>query len=88
MRAVEDMKSRLYSLFGARARDIRTSLMMTRASIFIVSYILSIIIGGILSYFVLSMGGFFSFSLSDYLMIAGVIGIMYTVLVFLLRPKK
>jgi putative ABC transport system permease protein len=85
MRGVEDMKSRLYSLFGARARDIRTSLMMTRASIFIVSYILSIIIGGILSYFVLSMGGFFSFSLSNYLMIVGVTGVVYVVMMVGMR---
>ena len=88
MRTVEDMKTRLYSLFGALPASIRISITGTRAMIFIVSYILSVIIGGVLSYLVLSGGGFFSFSLISYLMIAGVTGVVYTVLVFLLRPKK
>jgi hypothetical protein len=53
--------------------------------IFIVSYILSIVIGGILSYVVLSVGGFFSFSLPDFLMIAGVVGIGYVVMIVGMR---
>lgn len=85
MRGVEDMKSRLYALFGAGKRDIRTSLMGTRVTIFIVSYILSVIIGGILSYTILSMGGFFSFSLMSYLMIAGVTGVVYVVMMVGMR---
>ena len=44
MRTVEDMKTRLYSLFGALPASIRTSLTGTRATIFVVSYILSVII--------------------------------------------
>ena len=64
------MKSRLYTLFGASRQDIRTSLSLTRSTIFIVSYVLSVIIGGVLSYGILSVGGFFQFSLRDYLMIA------------------
>ncbi len=77
MRTVEDMKTRLYGLFGALPAGIRTSLTGTRATIFIVSYILSVIIGGVLSYLVLSVGGFFSFSLVSYLMIVGVTGVAY-----------
>ncbi len=88
MRTVEDMKTRLYGLFGALPTGIRTSLTGTRATIFIVSYILSVIIGGILSYLVLSVGGFFSFSLMSYLMIAGVTGVVYAILIVLLRPIK
>lgn len=85
---IEDMKSRLYSLFWASPSDIRTSLRATRGMIFLVSYILSILIWGILSYVILSFGGFFSFSLPDFLMIALIIGGGYIALFFLLRPKK
>ena len=88
MHTVEDMKTRLYGLFGALPTHIRTSLTGTRATIFIVSYILSVIIGGVLSYLVLSVGGFFSFSLMSYLMIVGVTGVVYSILVFLLRPRR
>ena len=85
MRTVEDMKTRLYTLFGALSGNIRTSLTGTRATIFIVSYILSVIIGGVLSYFVLSVGGFFQFSILDYLMIVGMTGVVYLVMGVLLR---
>lgn len=85
MRTVEDMKSRLYGLFGALPTSIRTSITGTRAMIFIVSYILSVIIGGMLSYLVLSMGGFFSLSLISYLMIAGVTGVVYVVMMVGMR---
>jgi predicted lysophospholipase L1 biosynthesis ABC-type transport system permease subunit len=85
MRPIEDMKSRLYSLFGACTQGIRTSLTMTRVSIFIVSYILSIIIWGVLSYFVLSMGSFFSFSLSDFLLLSGLTAIVYGVMMVWMR---
>lgn len=88
MRTVEEMKTRLYTLFGALPRGIRTSITGTRAMIFIVSYILSVIIGAILSYLVLSVGGFFSFSLVSYLMIVGVTGVVYSILIVLLRPRR
>ena len=85
MKPIEDMKSRLYSLFGAPKRDIKTSLMGTRATLFIVSYVLSIIIGLVLSYMVLSVGGFFRFSLTDFLMIAGVTGVVYVIMIVGMR---
>lgn len=88
MWTVEAMKSRLYTLFGASRQDIRTSLSLTRSTIFIVSYVLSVIIGGVLSYGILSVGWFFQFSLRDYLMIAWVTGWVYILLSFLLLPKK
>lgn len=88
VRPLESMKFRLYTLFWASPQDIRTTLQGSRGMIFSISYILSIFIWGILSYFILTRGGFFSFSLPDFLMIAGVTGIAYIVLFFILRPKK
>lgn len=85
MRTVEDMKNRLYTLFGALPANIRTSISGTRGAIFIVSYILSVIIGGVLSYLILSVGGFFSFSIITFLMIAGVTGIVYGVMMVGMR---
>lgn len=87
MRPIEDMKSRLYTLFGAVPRDIRTTLQSTRGAIFVVSYILSVVIGGILSYAILSIGSFFSFSFTDFLMIVGVTGVVYIVLAVGMRRK-
>lgn len=88
MQPIEDAKSRLYSLFGASPRDISNSLTTTRLMIFLVSYILSIIIGGILSYFVLSIGGFFQFSFVSFALISGVTGVIYAALVLMLRPNR
>ncbi len=85
MREVESMKARLYTLFGASARDIRTSITGTRVTLFVVSYILSLIIWGILSYFVLSRGSFFHFSFSDFFMVAGLMGVVYGILGVVLR---
>lgn len=56
LRPLEDMKKKLYSLFGASSKDIKVSTTGTRLTIFVVSYVLSIIFGGILSYIVLTMG--------------------------------
>ena len=85
MRGVEEMKLRLYTLFGASRRDIRISLWGTRAMIFIVSYLLSLIIGFILSYTLVSVGGFFQFSLRDSTILAGVIGGVYIAMMLWLR---
>jgi hypothetical protein len=82
---IERMKTHLYNLFGATKKNIHTSLTGARITIFIVSYILSILIGWVLSYFILSMGGFFRFSFSDYLMISAVTGIVYSLLMLVMR---
>lgn len=87
IKPVEDMKSRLYSLFGARTRSIRTSLEVTRISLFVVSYILSIFIGGILSYIILSRSTFFVFSFSDFLLIIGIIWLLYILLILAMRRE-
>jgi len=71
MQGVESMKDRLYTLFGASKRDIRTSIFGTRVMIFFVSFILSVVIAAVVSYFVVSNGGFFQFSIIDYSMIVG-----------------
>ncbi len=85
IRPIEDMKSRLYNLFGANTKDIHTSLAWTRITLFIVSYILSIIIGWILSYYTISIGWFFQFSIPDYLLISAMTGVTYLILIGILR---
>lgn len=85
VRPLETMKFRLYTLFWASPQDIRTTLQGSRGMIFAISYILSVFIWAILSYSVLSVGGFFSFSLSDFLMIAGVVGVGYVVMILGMR---
>jgi putative ABC transport system permease protein len=77
MRPIENMKRRLYSLFGAGPRSIDTSLFWSRAWIFIVSYLLSVAVGFLLSYLVVSQSAFFVFSPRDFFSLSGLVGGVY-----------
>jgi predicted lysophospholipase L1 biosynthesis ABC-type transport system permease subunit len=85
MRPVENMKKKLYTLFGAKEENLSTTIAWSRITIFALSYILSILLGGILSYFVLSSWAFFSFSFSDYLLLSLLTFWVYGIMVVFLR---
>lgn len=85
MRPIENMKKKLYTLFGSKEESITTSITWSRVTIFLLSYVLSILLGGVLSYFVLSSGSFFSFSLPEYLLLSLLTLWVYGVLMILLR---
>lgn len=88
MRPIEDMKTRLYTLFGAFSRGITLSISGTRITLFVVAYILSIVFWGILSYTILSMGGFFTFSLLDYLKVVWLTGVVYLVMIVMIGVRR
>ncbi len=79
------MKKKLYTLFGSKEESITTSISGSRITIFLLSYVLSILLGGVLSYFVLSSGSFFSFSLLEYLLLCLLTFVVYGVLMIFLR---
>lgn len=85
MRPIESMKRRLYGLFGASRQDKEVSIRTTRVSIFLVSYFLSVLLGGVLSYFSLSFSDFFEFSFSQYLILSGATLGIYGALMIVLR---
>jgi hypothetical protein len=54
-------------------------------TIFVVSYVLSIIFGGILSYIVLTMGWFFRFSFVHFFLLSGLVAWIYAILAAVMR---
>lgn len=82
---LESQKIRLYSLFWATNKDISISIQTSRRAIFLVSYILSILLGGILSYFVVTRRSFFAFSFSDFLLLALATAFVYMVLMRIMK---
>ncbi|MBX9809587.1 hypothetical protein K2X92_04330, partial [Candidatus Gracilibacteria bacterium] len=88
MRILEKLKYRLYPLFGGIYKKIRYSLFVSRIMIFIVSGILSLVSGMLISFFIISRNSFLTSSIISYL-IVGVVTIMaYMLLIILLRPQN
>lgn len=84
---VESIKSRLYPLFGMTPSSLRSSLRLSRASIFAISWILSMIIGIWLSLYIFSLGSFLTFSWMHVWLVSLVTAGVYLVLVVLLRTR-
>ena len=87
MEAIERTKARLYPLFGLTPERLRSSLQMSRASIFALSWILSAILGITLSFYVFSSISFLSLSWTHIGLVSALTLGVYIVLVGLLRPK-
>jgi sterol desaturase/sphingolipid hydroxylase (fatty acid hydroxylase superfamily) len=88
MRSVEAMKTRLYELFGLLPERIMRSLRTSRVTLFVVSWILSIILGLAVSLWVIRASTILSFSWTTVAVVTLGSMVVYGVLVFVLRPKK
>jgi hypothetical protein len=85
LRPIEQSKKRLYELFWAKVDDVLFSIRWSRFTLFGVSFTLSVIIAGILSYTILSQGGFFSFSILDFLFLSVITLGVYLVMMIILK---
>jgi predicted lysophospholipase L1 biosynthesis ABC-type transport system permease subunit len=88
MRSIERLKSRLYPLFGMTTTRLMTSLWLTRASIFVLSYILSLILGLIGYRYIMSTSSFIDLSLPWLAITIVSVTVAYGVLVGVLRAKE
>lgn len=80
MRYVEDMKRRLYILFGMISKDIESSIIQSRWIIYSVSWLLALISGGGITYFLFSRNAFFEFSLLHFTILMFGIATSYALL--------
>jgi predicted lysophospholipase L1 biosynthesis ABC-type transport system permease subunit len=69
MKIIEKLKYRLYPLFGGIYKKIRYSLFVSRIMIFIVSGLIAIISGMLISFFVISRNSFLTSSITSYLIV-------------------
>jgi putative ABC transport system permease protein len=88
MRPIESLKSRLYPLFGMTLARLMTSLWFTRASIFALSYILSLILGLAGYRYIMSTSSFINLSLPWLAITIVSVTVVYRVLVGVLRAKE
>lgn len=88
MRGVESMKTRLYELFGLIPQSVMRSLRTSRAMLFVVSWILSVIIGVVISSLIIRASSILSLSWSTVALVTVGSIVVYGVLVLWLRPSK
>ncbi len=87
LEVIENLKYRLYPLFGMTHSSLRSSLSLSRISILIISWILSILIWIGLSLYVFSLSSFLTFSWIQVWSVWVLVLLAYIALVFVLRPK-
>jgi len=85
MRSVEAMKTRLYELFGLLPQSIMRSLRTSRVTLFVVSWILSVIIGVIVSSFIIRASTILSLSWSTVALVTAGSVVVYGVLMAVVR---
>ncbi len=88
MGSIDKLKYKLYPLFGGIYSRIRTSLYSSRIMIFVVSGILAIFSGIIISYIIISRNSFLTSKISVYLTTICIIILVYIALILFLRPHK
>ena len=85
MRSVEAMKTRLYELFGLLPQSIMRSLRTSRVTLFIVSWILSVTIGVIVSSLIIRASSILSLSWSTVALVTAGSVVVYGVLMVVVR---
>ena len=85
--SIEEMKQRLYPLFGMSRSSVGTSLFLSRASIFILSFLLSLTIGIVAYSFMTRSSAFLTMTLGEVASVVGIVSIAYLVMILILRPK-
>jgi putative ABC transport system permease protein len=88
MRPIESLKSRLYPLFGMTLTRLMKSLSLTRASIFALSYVLSLILGLAGYWYIMSTSTFINLSLPWLVITIVSVTVVFGVLVGVLRARK
>lgn len=88
MHPIEKIKKRLYTLFGMHPTEVGKLLQISRWILFLVSWILSILLAFMITYFLFRSSTILSFSWSITLpTLLGSI-VVYLILMTLLRPKQ
>lgn len=88
MVSIEEMKARLYPLFGMSPSSVNISLLFSRMSIFLFSFVLSICIGIIAYYFMTRSSAFLTMTLSEGALVIGMVILAYVVMALVVRPKN
>ena len=87
MQRIESMKQKLYPLFGMNTTTLRNSLRISRSMLFVISWILSSILGSLIALALFRSSSILSFSLGTTLLVLLVSILVYILFALILQPR-